>query len=374
MHKWLALSVRISALAVAAALFVSAHIAMAATTNIQTCTDFTVNNSSLNQDVTQGDTAAMLGTLRAASGSTCGDAISPTPSASIEPTVGFQISVVPGSNPVAYGTCSTGGGFGGQSDNGTWVDPSWFTEALAPNPDVIDNNGEVLRHLMTSGFAVGSTYGFRAHHDAQSFGPNSDKTNYDKSSSPCIDVHIVSGGTTPCGTYVGALPIVDQASGDGTPPPGTTGPWSFRITIWACNEDIVLQSAQGGSSGWTTFDSIVTTPPAKPPGCVTVKQPGASSTVVENCIWAIQQGKKLVGGLLLTAGNYATIQVTEHANSPIPASAPSGQTRCLNGPWSALYTDASHSTSVKSPYTDRAAVVVANPDDLVDAPGVIGCN
>jgi len=129
--------------------------ALAANSNIATCTDFTANNSTLTQDVNQGDTVAMLGTLRAASGNTCGDPVSPTLSSTppIAPTLGFQIAVVPGSNPVQYGSCSTGGGFIGNSDNGTYADPSLFTETDGgnplPNPDVIDDNGQVSRHLIT---------------------------------------------------------------------------------------------------------------------------------------------------------------------------------------------------------------------------------
>lgn len=343
----------------------------------QTCTNFTINNLTASPLVlNDGDAANMLGTLRERSGAICDAAIPPDGNQGGIPTVGFQKKQLTTPDPDNQGQfitfdakCSDVGG----QPSWPYVNKNHFDPPMSANPLLVDGNGQVAGNFDTSGRA-GQIIGFRANHDNEgsSSGGN---TQYQGSTSPCIDLQVSASGTlSPCDSFPGAgvVPVVSHASGDGTPPVGSNGPWTFRITIYACNS-VLLQSAQGGSSGWTEVSpsGVSTSPAANPPGCTNKKTQGRSSTEVLFCLWGNQSGKKYTGGLQLNAGDTVTIDVTETGS--IPSTAPNGQVRCLNGPWSAIYSADGGDTFIKSPYTNRAAVTVTNPDDSANNPGVLGC-
>ncbi|HEX5471593.1 MAG TPA: hypothetical protein VFW73_06885 [Lacipirellulaceae bacterium] len=348
--------------------------ALAGTQN--TCTSYSINGSTTSPvSVSDGATPNMVGTLAQKSGNNCGAAIGPDANVPNIPTAGFQVRTsltVDQSNPNGPKistpvACGNGGG----EIAWPYIPAAGFNPAMPSNPLTVDANGQVSGAFDTTGLG-GQTIGFRANHDAEG---DASATRYGASSSPCIDLQISASETvSPCDVFpdAGVVPVVTQASGDGTPPIGT-GTWTFRITIFAC-KTVLLQSAQGGSSGWTqvSLPSGLSVSPAPTVPCANIKTQGNSSTVVLFCLWGSQLGKKYTGGLSLMAGQKVTIDVTE--GGTIPSTAPTGQVRCLNGPWSAIYSADGGTTFVKSPYTNRAAVTVANPDlDGPDNPGVLGC-
>jgi hypothetical protein len=170
--------------------------------------------------------------------------------------------------------------------------------------------------------------------------------------------HFVPGGGRPCGygeSKSPALPLsigaccegglqisADLASGDGIPPPGTTNAtWQFEIKVKAC-QDVTGVYAQGGTSGWTTFN-------------------GASQTAGTWEIYKTTTGKSSTKVLRwkigdMTAGQEETLLVT--VKGSIKPSAVCGSIQYLSGPWSATYSTDGGATFQKSDYTDRVFVTV----------------
>ena len=178
------------------------------------------------------------------------------------------------------------------------------------------------------GFVAGTTASFRAHYVTGGGAVHAD-THF----SPAVDVTAVAD------TCQGFNVAADFASGNGGPPPGSTGPWVFRITLENCTGvNLTGIKAQGGSNGWAPMTSYV---PSK--GSVSVRNNNRNQVLTWN--------------LNMLNGTTETLLVT--VNGQIPASAVCDSIRYLSGPWSAVYN--AGSGSQKSAYTGRVSVQVTCP-------------
>lgn len=265
--------------------------------------------------------------------------------------------------------------------NFTDVDGSSPPNSL-PNPYTVDNSGNVTRHFITSNF-VNSTIGFRSWQplssSSQTTGtpPNQTTTNnrYPTSHSPCIDVQITGTvSNNPCNGVSqssGAVMVLTGASGSGVVSSDSSGPWSYTFAICAF-QDITLQSAQGGTSAWTSFKlaTAVTYNASNsllngPLTCSTRKQTGSNNklggqNVVELCEWGTltKNGKSYAGGTNIPNGGYALINVT--VDGTVPNSA-FGAMLNISGGWSALYYTGLNvitGTAIQTSHTTQAYVQV----------------
>jgi hypothetical protein len=127
------------------------------------------------------------------------------------------------------------------------------------------------------------------------------------------------------------------ASGDGTPNPGDSGPWTFAISVENCTGvNLTGIKVQGGTSGWTNYTGF-----SVPDGSVTVKAMPKKTQVLT---WTVD----------IADGATKTIQVT--VDGTVPCSAPDGQVRYVSGPWSAVFDDGSGPQ--KSAYSGRVSLTV----------------
>jgi hypothetical protein len=178
------------------------------------------------------------------------------------------------------------------------------------------------------GFVPGTTASFRAHYVT-----GGGQTKADTHFSPAIDVTAV--GDTCQGFNISA----DFASGNGTPPRNSDGPWQFRIRLENCTGiDLAGIKAQGGTNGWAPMTDYV---PSK--GTVAVRYNNKNQVLTWN--------------LDMPSGTTETLLVT--VDGHIPASAACESLRYLSGPWSAVYNPGTG--AVKSDYTGRVTVTVACP-------------
>lgn len=199
-----------------------------------------------------------------------------------------------------------------------------------------DANGEISYNFNTTGLA-GKSIGFRTHYVTPG-GSHAPATSH----SPCETLVINDCSPPPCsGVTIGAT----LASGDGEPCPGVVdGCWEFRITVTAC-EAVTGVTAQGGTSGWTTYDSFVAS---------------AGTAVLR------KDPKKGAQILLWTIGNMAKDEVQTldvKVCGAIPSSSPDGEIRYLSGPWSAKYSTDGGTTYQKSAYSGRVSITVTVDED-----------
>lgn len=223
------------------------------------------------------------------------------------------------------------GGEAGQSGNSphiTWVNVASGTTSGA---------GAFSTTFGTTGLG-GKTIGFRADHDNQTIGGN----HLRKSTSPCADLVIQSAPSGPGACTPGASIAATLASGDGTPPPGSSGPWTFRITVTACGP-LTGVTAQGGANGWAPVTNAV------PSSGTTVDVRKATNKNTIH-LWTIGN---------MADGQTADLDVT--VSGTIPATAPDCQLRYLSGPWSASYTLPMATTRTKSGYSGRVTITVDDP-------------
>jgi hypothetical protein len=180
--------------------------------------------------------------------------------------------------------------------------------------------------LGLNNFTPGTTGGFRAHYVT---GGGQHKV--DTHSSPAVDLTATSSCSP--GVNVGAT----LASGNGTPNPGDSGPWTFAISVENCTGvDLTGVKVQGGTSGWTTYVGFLV-----PDGDVTVKSTSKNTKVLT---WIVDIAK----------GQTKTIEVI--VNGTVPCSAPDGEIRFISGPWSAVFDDGSGPQ--KSAYSGRVSLTV----------------
>jgi hypothetical protein len=177
------------------------------------------------------------------------------------------------------------------------------------------------------GILPGSTVGFRAHFVGEGGGAAEGKSDN-------IDVPVL--GNTCSGFNVAA----DMGTGNGSPAPGDSGPWQFRITLENCTGvDLYNIKAQGGSNGWAP----IVGQPVVSAGSAVIK-PNKNNQIV---VWNLD----------MPSGSTHTILV--NVDGKIPRSAACESIRYLSGPWSAVY-DAG-AGSQKSDYTGRVSVTVTCP-------------
>jgi len=200
-----------------------------------------------------------------------------------------------------------------------------WTTIGSGSPDI---NGQFSVSFDTTGLG-GNTIGFRAHYPASGGGHG-----FAQVSSPGEDLVINS-------SCEGVVTIAsDLASGNGTPPPGFTGDWEFRIKVKAC-KDVTNVSAQGGTSGWTSFVSATSST-----GSAEVRKQNKKTSVL---LWTIGD---------MSAGDEATLLVK--VSGTVKPGTPDGTELFLSGAWSAKYTDSDNNVQ-KSDYTGRVSVTVTNP-------------
>jgi hypothetical protein len=306
-----------------------AHMAQAANVTINNCAELQIVPTT----ITAGTNAAMKATITVQNPPNC------TATAIQNVNAGFQWKVDAGL-PVA---CAAG----------AFVDVPGSQFQGGTNFGTTDASGQVSRTFLTTGLG-GKTIGFRARHDTESQGSPPNQTTWPTSNSGCIDLVINEGGFACPTDFHGAVIWASKVTGDGSPPAGAVGPWAFRISVKACGGDVMVKSAQGGTSGWTNFVSAVPNW-----GDAAIRELGGSKAKKNE-----KTGNKVIlwdlKGVVLGQGSTKYLDVT--VDGQIPASAPDGQIRCLSGPWSALYSidEEEPFTYVKSEYTGRVAIEVDN--------------
>jgi hypothetical protein len=298
--------------------------------NIVTSTAFGISPN----PVEEGSTATLTGTLTYSGGAINGGDMNilkatnndVTPANPGDPAIGAPVPC----------------GFGGESGgSGNFPHITWVGVASGTT----SGTGQFSTPFATSFGMGGKNIGFMAAHPNQNTGGN----NLHQSDSACMDLVI---NTTPPGPGCtpGATIAATLASGDGTPPPGDSGPWSFRITVTACGP-LTGVTAQGGANGWAPFQSTVPAlsdyPPA--PGQVAIRKVTKKNTIL---LWNIGD---------MADGQTANLDVT--VSGPIPNTAPDCELRYLSGAWSASYTLPSATTRTKSEYSGRVAITVDANDD-----------
>jgi hypothetical protein len=180
--------------------------------------------------------------------------------------------------------------------------------------------------LGLNNFTPGTTGGFRAHY-VTGGGQHKVDTHF----SPAVDLTATSSCSP--GVNVGAT----LASGDGTPNPGDSGPWTFAISVENCTGvNLTGVKVQGGTSGWTNYVGF-----SVPDGNVTLKKMPKKTQVLT---WIVD----------IDNGQTKTIEVT--VNGKVPCSAPDGQILFISGPWSAVFDDGSGPQ--KSAYSGRVSLTV----------------
>jgi hypothetical protein len=225
------------------------------------------------------------------------------------------------------------------SPNGFFVPDTDFLEGTNVG-SVTDSNGTLTRNFLTDNFG-GQIIGFRAAHsnDAGANDSTGSLGHSTSSFSPCIDVNITAAASnSPCDTVAnnGALIVLTQVGGPGNGTVGQSADWHYGFTIYAC-QAITLQSAQGGTSGWTTYDTGSAT--ASPTNCSwtasTNKTNKNGATTVLLCEWGtLSKKSSYTSGISLTAGQTVNITLSE---TGAPPAGSSGTQLPLNGDWSALF-------------------------------------
>ena len=182
--------------------------------------------------------------------------------------------------------------------------------------------------LATYGAVAPITVAFRTHYVT---GGGSHRVNTHFSAAVDLVINPSSSCGTP-GVTVGAT----LASGNGTPPPGASGPWTFRISVTNCTGvSLTNVKVQGGSNGWAP---------------VTGTSASSGSVVIKGN----KRNQVLTWTVDIADGATVTLDVT--VNGTIPGSAPDGQIRYLSGAWSAVYDDGSGPQ--KSAYSGRVFITV----------------
>jgi hypothetical protein len=190
-----------------------------------------------------------------------------------------------------------------------------------------------------------ASVGFRAHY-IPCGGPGDVCTvdpKVGQSASPGTDLGIQCNA---CGTLTDLTIAVAQSAGQGLPPPGFTGCWTFTITVQNCTDsDLTGVKIQGGSNGWT--DNTQTT---------------ASSTGGSNELLNVKNNKK--NSVITWTGDIAqgeTVSIDVEVCGTIKSNAACGTVLFLNGPWSAAFTDPDTLLPVKTDYTGRLTIEVTCP-------------
>jgi hypothetical protein len=267
----------------------------------------TTSNITINPNpATDGDTVAITGSV----------AVTGTQHPAPDP-LGGKIQIqecMSGGVGVPAANCSPNG-------TGTWT-------TLNGSGEDLDQPGEnsTTVNFDTTGLG-GSIIGFRSH-----YVPGGGAHVPAESTSPAVDL-VINAASSCSGVNVGAT----LAAGNGTPNPGDSGPWTFRISVENCTGvDLTDVKVQGGTSGWTTYGGF-----SVPDGTVTLKSMPKKTQVLT---WIVD----------IANGQTKTIDVT--VNGTVPCSAQDGQILFISGPWSAVFDDGSGPQ--KSDYSGRVSLTV----------------
>jgi hypothetical protein len=210
------------------------------------------------------------------------------------------------------------------------VDPDWTD--LGGDLEVLDNQFSATFDSTGISVTPGTTVQFRGGY--ASSGPNCDFPPQAPGLSPTLSLSI-TGVECEAPLSIAA----DRVSGNGNPPAGFEGDWTFEIVVTAC-EDVTGVTAQGGTSGWTNFANT-TWDPTK--GDAVIRNQNKKTTIL---LWTIGD---------MNAGDSETLEVTVHGK--VKNNTPSGTELFLSGPWSATYTD-DENVKQKSSYAGRVSILV----------------
>ncbi|MGK2943073.1 MAG: hypothetical protein ACSLFJ_15595 [Immundisolibacter sp.] len=241
---------------------------------------------------------------------------------------------------------------GGQTDDGTPVacnvsgvgsfHPALKVQGLPATPA-----GTVTYDLNTTSLG-GVTRGYRTAYAKLT--PNGSFTS---STSPCVNLTV--NNTDPsafkCDGYAGIVRLlIVGAAGKGIVAPGEAGPWDYTFEVLNCTGTAPLTvKVQGGTSGWTTFQSAVTNP--TPDGTLTsVAKSNGKKGTTSTVTWITS-----LDDATTDDSKGKTIKVT--VNGTVPSGSPDGWQH-LSGPWSAAYNLGG--VAMKSDYTDRVYLEVVN--------------
>jgi hypothetical protein len=209
--------------------------------------------------------------------------------------------------------------------------------------NILDASGDRLQNVT----CANTTVGFRAHYITGGGSPHVD-THQSLEVPLTIDCGL-------CGNSTALTIGIELASGDGSPYPGASGPWTFRLTTTNCTGvDLNGVKVQGGSNGWAPIPSpFLSYVSYDRPGLLEVKGNNKNQVVT----WT--------GDLPYLSSVKIDVTVTGTIKpgnpcTPILQTIPEpGSVLFLSGPWSAAYTWLG--LPAKTPYTDRVALVVTCP-------------
>lgn len=163
-----------------------------------------------------------------------------------------------------------------------------------------------------------------------------------ESQSACIDLVIGSVPPGTGGAMPGATIAITGAEGDGIPSPapnfGSSGPWSFRVTVKAW-QPLTRVVARGGTNGWAAV-----TGKKADLGTVRMKK-GANDDAI--LLWTLGD---------MARGQVANLDIT--VSGAIPAGALDCELRFLSGAWSVSYGVHMETERSMTEYEGRAAIAV----------------
>jgi hypothetical protein len=157
--------------------------------------------------------------------------------------------------------------------------------------------------------------------------------------SPTVDLLIdTSAALCPNNQTTGVFIAIEQPGGPGTVAPGTTGTWTFNVTVTAC-EDVFDVTAQGGDNGWAPAQTCLADT-----GTCSLQRANKNNNVWLWIIGTMAQGQKATATLNPTAGIKNNVGQC-------------GQVKLLNGAWSALYAGSEGGPLTKSAYSTYTATI-----------------
>ncbi len=215
---------------------------------------------------------------------------------------------------------------------------SFLTQTTANLPNTTPPGTNAAAYDLDTTSLAGAVRGFRS-----DYTPLNPGGSFKGSTSVCVDLTINENVTgSPCDGYgdVVVLRVIGGA-GQGIVMPGDVGPWSYTFEVLNCTTiDALAIKVQGGTSGWTVFDSVGTAPVAEPVNVVAKSngKKGTTSTVTWHTVLNDEESKTITVGV----------------DGVIPK-AKIGDWLNLSGAWSAAY---NNGLPQKSDYTANVYVEI----------------
>lgn len=290
--------------------------------------DFSMN------PVFEEDSSTITGTLAYSVGGTVASA----EMSILKATNGDVLPVNPG-NPGIGDPVPCGFG-GGPGNPGNFPRIAWVEVASGTT----NASGGFSTVFKTSAGMGGNRIGFVAVHPNQIvIGGNLLR----ESESPCIDLVIDSVPTGAGSLSPGATVAVTRSEGDGTPPPaphsGSSGPWSFRVTVKALGP-ISDVTVRGGANGWAGVSGK-----KADAGTVKMRKAFNNDPIL---LWSLGD---------MARGQVANLDVM--VSGRIPVSAYDCELRLLSGAWSAFYNRPMETARTRSNYGGRVSITVDVDED-----------